>query len=242
MDEDVENSTQILTSVMQINDRVLGFQNYAMRRVWGVLFGLVAILILVDTAFLPLISYFIKPDYWISTLNLVVQVGTFFLVIFYWFRLFENSARIVKLRKYTKQNHSHLSIGNAKNWRNTIIMLFILCIFAAIALDTSAISQKGAISNIIFMVIYLVFDIILLKGLLNTFVKVPIEGCAVFFSYFVLVIFSIFNSIANTYISATKMNEIAAYLIVGVVLSILLLSSFSFIYHAPDYLEGLNEQ
>jgi hypothetical protein len=33
-----------------------------------------------------------------------------------------------------------------------------------------------------------------------------------------------------------------SYLLLGIVLAILLLSSFSFIYHAPDYLEELNGQ
>ncbi len=242
MDEDVEDSTQILMSVMQINDHVLGFQNYVMRRVWGILFGLIAILVLVDIIFLPLISFFISPGYWIKALNQAVQIGTFFLVIFYWFRLFENFKRIVKFRERTAQNPSYRNRNRTKAWRNVILGLFLLSIFAAIAVNIIDIPLKGVISNIIFMLVYLIFDIILLQGLLNTFGKVPFEGYTVFFSYLVLVIFSIFSSIASTYVSTVKIPEIVAYLIVCVVLSILLLSSFSFIYHAPDYLEGLNGQ
>ncbi|MCW6170123.1 MAG: hypothetical protein LVQ96_03035 [Thermoplasmatales archaeon] len=240
MDDDLKFKNELLRSVEQINNRVLGFQSYIMRRTWGVLFGIVALLILVDSLSFPVITYFISSAYLADITSILIQVTVFVFAIFYWFNLFENSARIVKLREFARANRSY-RIGNRTIiWRNGIVALFLLCIFAGLVIDSTNITLRYVISNLIFLLVYLVLDIILIRGLKNTFVKIPFEGYAVFFSYMFLVIFSSVTSIIGMYISVPKMLEEVSYLLLGVVLAILLLSSFSFIYHAPDYLEELN--
>ncbi len=242
MDDDLKFKKELLRSVEQINNRVLGFQSYMMRRTWGVLFGIVAFLILVDSLSFPVIRYFISSAYLAGIINIIIQVTVFLFAIFYWFNLFENSARIVKLREFATANRSYRIRNRAIIWRDVIVALFLLCIFAALVIDSTNIPLKDVISNLIFLLVYLVVDIILIQGLKNTFVKIPFEGYAVFFSYMFLVIFSSVTSIVSRYGLVPKTLEEVSYLLLGIVLAILLLSSFSFIYHAPDYLEELNGQ
>lgn len=242
MEEDLKFKKELLRSVEQINNRILGFQSYMMRRTWGVLFGIIAFLIFVDSFSLPVINYFVSYTYLAEIFNLAIQITVFLFAIFYWFKLFENSARIVKFREHTIANHPHWIRNKAKIWRDAVVTLFLLCIFTALALDSTNIPLKEVISNLIFLFVYLIFDIILIQGLRNTFVKIPFEGYAVFVSYLVLVIFSFVTSIVSRFVAFPITLEEVTYLLLSVVLSILLLSSYSFIYHAPDYLEELNGQ
>ena len=242
MDENATDRVQLLESMEKINNRVLSFQNYAMRRVWGLLFGIIAILVLVGSVSNPLITYFINSAYLAGLLSLIVQNGVFLFAIFYWFRLFDNSLSIIKFREYTASGHFYNSRNGTINWRNAIIVLFLLGVFASLFVSGSNLSFRSDLSNLILLFVYLLLDLILIRGLKGTFGKIPLEGYAVFVSYMILTVFSYFLSVLGDYFVIPVVFIHVEYLVLGLVITVLLLCSFSFIYHAPDYLEELNEQ
>jgi len=242
MDEEINFKSELLRSVEQINNRILGFQSYMMRRVWGVLFGIIAFLIFVDSFSFPLVTYFTSSIYLARILNLIIQIAVFLFVIFYWFRLFDNSLRIVRFRERTSTNRTSHSRVSSINWRNAVIIIFVSFVFSSIIIGTSDIPLKDTISSILQLLLLFILDMIMLKGLKNTFLKVPVEGYAVFTSYLALTIFNSAASIVRNYIVDANYLIFYNNFLFGIAVAIILFCAFSFIYHAPDYLEELNEQ
>lgn len=237
----ISDKKELLSSIKQINDRILSFQNYAMRRVWGILFGILSVLILVDSLSSTLVSYYISSSLWGSIIDGATLIAVFMLAMFYWFKLFDDSLRISKFREQVSPEQKVIVHRNERfYWRNAILSIFLFGVVSEVVMSRINFPFRSPISALVSMLVSVFLDLIMLRGLKITFVHIPREGIAVFFSFLAVAVFSTLFFILGIYLI------LAAYYVQVVLLGIAvvtpLVCAFSFIYHAPDFLEETNGQ
>jgi len=237
--DSIEERKEMLNSIRQINSRILSFQNYSMRRVWGLLFAILSLLVIVESLSSLFVGYFVSSPSLLVIANGAIRLGVFLVAMFYWFRLFDNSLRLVQFRERV------LSLKRSTNdrierfyWRNSIIVIFLLYVASEITISRFTFSFKTELSSIISMSAFVLLDLIMLRGLKFAFEDIPKEGIAVFISFLVVTIPSNIFLFLNIYLVAAFYDIELSLLFVGVLTP--LICAFSFIYHAPDYLEEVN--
>lgn len=230
----------VVESIEKISNKVLAFQNYAMRRVWGLLFAFISVLVLVGSFADTLLNYITESDKISGLISGILFIITSILVILYWFKLFDRSLRIFQLRSSMSPTGSKIhSNQNRKLWRTSIVAVFLLYYISEIATRMFEKRLEGIVFLIVTLAVYVYLGSIMLYGLRQSFLRVPSEGYIVFSSLMLLVSLSGVASIINL---GFAMENLFEGLAVFIGTSLPLICSISFIYHSSDFLEEMNEQ
>lgn len=241
MNQKGENSSNnnLIESIEKISNRVLAFQYYSMKKVWGVLFGAISILIITGSILEPILIYFLKYSNIAEIVSALLFAVVFISILSYWFRLFDRSMRIVHLRSSFNPEHSYSNFPPRRELiRASVVCVFLVYYVLEITLALFEHRLLLIVSPIITFGVFTYLGAIMLRGLQLTFNRIPAEGYAVFSS----LLLAVSSSSILQFIKVPSYFEIISVeIIIAISTIISLISSFSFIYHAPDFLEGIHE-
>ena len=174
-------------------------------------------------------------------INGITLVVVFVLAMIYWFKLFDDSIRILKFREQVSLEQKVTVHRNERfYWRNAILGIFLVGVISEVIMSGVDFSFRNQISSLVSMMVSIFLDLVMLRGLKFTFVHIPKEGIAVFFSFLAVVIFG------NLFFLLGLHQILAVYylqlVLLGIAVGTPLVCAFSFIYHAPDFLGEANGQ
>jgi hypothetical protein len=226
--EEATNGTETLevTQLEALAQRALIFQNYIMRRAWGIYYAIWAIAITVFLSLPTLVQSFVPiamigwPIYATaySLVGCMAGIATF--------RLFSGAGRTIALRRVVSREEQR------RYW--FIPLLWVLAFYSIVG---SAFAFSAVHAMAILFVSILSIDVYLAYALKRTFQRITFEGKLAVASYG----FGALVGLSTTFLIDLPFLNMYSTLVWGAVPIVWVFCSVYALYHASEELVGLHE-